>query len=102
MECLELAGRCNPDLIMLDISMPGMTGWEAARRLRARGMDEVAIMMVSAEAQEFSAQVLRGPASEQPHDDYLIKPFELHELFDRIQTLLDIDWVHDRMAEDAE
>ena len=101
-ECLELAGRCNPDLIMLDISMPGMTGWEAARRLRARGMDEVAIMMVSAEAQEFSAQVLRGPASEQPHDDYLIKPFELHELFDRIQTLLDIDWVHDRMAEDAE
>jgi signal transduction histidine kinase/CheY-like chemotaxis protein/purine-cytosine permease-like protein len=101
-ECLELAARCNPDLIMLDISMPGMDGWEVAKRLRADGMDDVAIMMVSAEAQEFSAHNLGVPVSEQPHDDYLIKPFELHELFDRIQTLLDIEWVYDRIAEDAE
>jgi len=101
-ECLELAARCGPDLIMLDISMPGMHGWEVARRLRADGMDEVAIMMVSADAQEFSAHNLGVPASEQPHDDYLIKPFELPDLFDRIQTLLDIEWVYDRIAEDAE
>jgi DNA-binding response OmpR family regulator len=87
---------------MLDISMPGMNGWEVAKRLRADGLDEVAIMMVSAEAQEFSAHNLGVPASEQPHDDYLIKPFELHELFDRIQTLLDIEWVYARIAEDAE
>jgi signal transduction histidine kinase/CheY-like chemotaxis protein len=101
-ECLELAARCNPDLVMMDISMPGMNGWEVARRLRAAGMDEVAIMMVSAEAQEFSAHNLGVPASEQPHDDYLIKPFELPDLFDRIQTLLDIEWLYDRIAEDAE
>jgi signal transduction histidine kinase/CheY-like chemotaxis protein len=101
-ECLELAARCGPELIMLDISMPGLNGWEVARRLRADGMDDVAIMMVSAEAQEFSVQNLGVPASEQAHDDYLIKPFELRDLFDRIQTLLDIVWVYDRVAEDAE
>jgi DNA-binding response OmpR family regulator len=82
--------------------MPGMSGWEVAQQLRAEGMDELAIMMVSAEAQEFSARNLIAPASEQPHDDYLIKPFELHEMFDRIQTLLDLDWVSDAVAEDAE
>jgi len=52
---------------MLDISMPGMTGWEGRPAAGApKGMDEVAIMMVSAEAQEFSAQNLGVPASEQP------------------------------------
>ncbi len=101
-ECLELAARFKPDLIMLDISMPGMTGWEVASRLRAAGMDDVAIMMVSAEAQEFSLRPVDG---EQPHDDYLIKPFELPELFDRIETLLDIAWVFEAdeaIKEDAE
>jgi CheY-like chemotaxis protein/two-component sensor histidine kinase len=101
-ECLDLAAHCNPDLIMLDVSMPGMNGWEVARRLRADGLDDVFITMVSAEAQEFSAHRLGVPMSEQPHDDYLTKPFELHELFGRIQTLLDIEWVHDGIAEDAE
>jgi signal transduction histidine kinase/DNA-binding NarL/FixJ family response regulator len=95
-ECLELAARCNPDLVMMDISMPGMSGWEVARALREKGMDDLAIMMVSAEAQEFGAHSASpGGALDQPHDDYLIKPFELHEMFERIQTLLDIDWVCD-------
>jgi CheY-like chemotaxis protein len=90
-ECLELAARCSPDLVMLDISMPGMNGWDVARRLRADGMDDLAIMMVSAEAQEFSS--LSG--QDAPHDDFLIKPFELNQLFDRIETLLDIEWIYD-------
>ncbi len=97
--CLESAARCSPDLIMLDISMPGMSGWDVARRLRAEGMDAVAIMMVSAEAQEFSAEGRAANAgADRPHDDYLIKPFELHQLFDRIQTLLDIEWIHETVA----
>jgi signal transduction histidine kinase/CheY-like chemotaxis protein len=103
-ECIELAARCGPDLIMLDISMPGMNGWDVARRLRADGMEDVAIMMVSAEAQEFSARPKSmSDSSEQPHDDYLIKPFELGQLFERIQTLLDIEWIYDAIpAEPAE
>ncbi len=101
-KCLELSTQTHPDMIMLDISMPGMNGWEVARKLRERGMDEVAIMMVSAEAQEFSALHKTAPPSERPHDDYLIKPFELHELFDRIQILLDIEWVRAGATEDAE
>lgn len=101
LECLELAARCCPDLIMLDISMPGMNGWDVARRLRADGMDDVAIMMVSAEAQEFSARgTAAGGPADQPHDDYLIKPFEIQQLFERMQTLLDIEWVYETPAID--
>jgi signal transduction histidine kinase/CheY-like chemotaxis protein len=98
-QCLESAARCNPDLIMMDITMPGMSGWDVAYRLRADGMDDLAIMMVSAEAREFSLRdTAETGGSNWPHDDYLIKPFELHEMFDRIQTLLDIEWVYDPVA----
>jgi len=94
-ECLEVATRCCPDLIMLDISMPGMTGWDVAHRLRDGGMTDVAIMMVSAEAHEFSRPGASGKGeADRPHDDYLIKPLDLHQLFERIQTLLNIEWVY--------
>jgi CheY-like chemotaxis protein len=84
---------------MMDITMPGMSGWDVAYRLRADGMDDLAIMMVSAEAREFSLRdTAETGGSNWPHDDYLIKPFELHEMFDRIQTLLDIEWVYDPVA----
>ena len=77
-----------PDLIMLDITMPGMNGWEVARAIRARGLDEVMILMVSAEAKELTAP----PRDDPPHDDYLIKPFNLADLFERLETLLDLEW----------
>jgi CheY-like chemotaxis protein len=45
---LELAGRTRPDIIFLDIGMPGMDGWELARRLRERlGTDAVRIVAVT-------------------------------------------------------
>jgi len=96
--CLELAATCNPELIMLDISMPGMDGWEVARVLRARGFDNAAIVMISADAHELTAP----PGREMAHDDYLVKPFEFHELLDRVHTLLGLEWVHDLEIDTAE
>ena len=39
--CLELAARCQPDVLLVDIAMPGPNGWEVARRLRGSGFDQL-------------------------------------------------------------
>jgi signal transduction histidine kinase/ActR/RegA family two-component response regulator len=89
--CLALAATCNPDLVILDITMPGMTGWQVAAKLRETHDENLAIMMVSAEAHELTTP-RPGPIL---HDEYLIKPFDHAELLDRIQTLLDIEWIYE-------
>ena len=86
--CVEQANADPPDLIMLDISMPGLNGWEAARRVRASLGDSVAILMASANAHDFS----RNRREDDPHDDFLIKPYEIDDLMERLQTLLDLTW----------
>jgi CheY-like chemotaxis protein/anti-sigma regulatory factor (Ser/Thr protein kinase) len=88
-ESLEIAARCHPDLVLLDLTMPGMTGWDVAARLRAAQHDELAILIVSADAHVLSGRQ-PGPVA---HDDYLIKPFQLPELFDKLHLLLDVEWI---------
>jgi len=87
-QAIAAASREPPDLVIMDIAMPGMTGWEAARALRSQFGDTVEILMVSANAHDFS----RGRQEDDPHDDYLIKPYEIADLYDRIRTLLDLQW----------
>ncbi len=88
--CLELARRRTPDLAIMDIAMPGMGGWKAARALRDRCGDQLAILMVSANAHDFSL----GRREDDAHDDFLIKPFEIGDLIDRLQVLLDLEWTY--------
>ncbi len=88
-DCLELVEKRRPDLVILDISMPGMNGWDVAKSVRAAGHGEMAILMVSAEFLQLSAPHRR----EKAHDDYLVKPIEISQLLDRIQTLLEIKWI---------
>jgi signal transduction histidine kinase/ActR/RegA family two-component response regulator len=94
---LAKAAQDPPDLVLMDISMPGMDGWEAARRLRAAFGDRVAILMLSANAHDFSAK-RRG---DDPHDDFLIKPYDAADLFERVAVLLDIDWVFANDVQEA-
>jgi len=70
--------------------MPGMNGWEAARILRQELGEAVAILMVSANAHDFS----RTRREDDPHDDFLIKPYEVDDLLARVETLLDLSWTY--------
>jgi DNA-binding response OmpR family regulator len=82
-EALALAAREAPDLILLDIMMPGQSGWDVCRQLRARGID-VPIIMLTARGAE--ADRVRG--LELGADDYITKPFSLRELLARVRAVL--------------
>ncbi|HEX7823166.1 MAG TPA: ATP-binding protein [Sphingobium sp.] len=85
---VEAFRRQPPDLVIMDIAMPTLNGWDAARAIRAEHGDETPILMVSANVHDF--QRLRRP--DDPHDDYLVKPYEIAVLLDRIGLLLELDW----------
>jgi signal transduction histidine kinase/CheY-like chemotaxis protein len=100
-EGIDLALRCRPDLVLLDIQMAGLTGWGVADRLRTvdderRRADPVgrtAILMVSANAHEFAA----GADGRAAHDGFVLKPFDLDVLLDAIAGQLGLCW-HDQPA----
>ena len=72
----------RPDLVILDIMMPEVDGWETCRRMRE--VSNVPIIMLTARSQE--ADIVRG--LELGADDYITKPFDPAELKARIQSLL--------------
>nr|BFE81692.1 hypothetical protein GCM10020093_042930 [Planobispora longispora] len=85
---LELTGASPacaspPDAVVLDVSMPGLSGTEVCARLRARG-SEVPVLMLSAmdEVDDRVAGLAAGA------DDYVVKPFDLRELVLRLRALL--------------
>jgi two-component system, OmpR family, response regulator MprA len=82
-EALKRTLERPPDLIVLDIMLPGINGLEVARRLRAAG-DNVPILMLT--ARDSIANRVEG--FEIGADDYLIKPFAPEELLVRIKALL--------------
>jgi signal transduction histidine kinase/CheY-like chemotaxis protein/purine-cytosine permease-like protein len=88
--CLAMCRAELPDLVMLDITMPGRDGWDTARIIRADHGDDPMILMVSANVHDFQ----RSRRQDDPHDDFLTKPFEFDTLIDRIGTLLSLEWTH--------
>ena len=80
---LALALSEAPDLILLDVMMPGMSGWDLCRELRGRGLD-VPVIMLTARGEE----VDRVLGLELGADDYVTKPFSLRELMARIRAVL--------------
>jgi len=81
-EGLQKAYSSQPDLVILDIMMPGMDGWTTCRRLRE--ISDVPIIMLTARGME--SDVVKG--LELGADDYIIKPFGNKELLARINALL--------------
>jgi DNA-binding response OmpR family regulator len=73
-----------PDLIVLDIMMPGLDGLEVCRRLRSEGWTELPILMLTAK----DAVPDRVAGLDAGADDYLVKPFAFDELLARIRALL--------------
>ena len=80
---LELARSQNPHLILLDIRLPDISGFDVCRQLRAEGK-RVAILMLTARDEEVD-KVL---GLELGADDYVVKPFSLREVISRIRALL--------------
>jgi two-component system alkaline phosphatase synthesis response regulator PhoP len=73
----------RPDLVVLDVMLPGMSGFEACRELRRRGFDAPIIMLTAR-----SEEVDRVVGLEIGADDYVTKPFSLRELLARIRVRL--------------
>jgi DNA-binding response OmpR family regulator len=82
LEGLQEAYRVQPNLVILDIMMPGMDGWEVCRRLVE--ISNVPILMLTAKGTE--ADIVKG--LQLGADDYLTKPFSVAELVARVQALL--------------
>jgi two-component system response regulator MprA len=82
-DALDTAASYAPDLIVLDIQMPRMDGLTAARRLRAAGSVTPILMLTARDTVGDRVTGLDAGA-----DDYLVKPFELDELFARVRALL--------------
>lgn len=84
-QAVALLAQETFDLILSDIKMPGITGVELLRHVRARGLDTIVILMTAYASVETAVQALRGEAF-----DYLIKPFSLPELRQRVRHALRI------------
>jgi len=82
-DTLALAQSDAPDLILLDIMMPRMSGWDVCRALREKGI-EAPIIMLTARGEE----VDRVRGLELGADDYVTKPFSLRELLARVRAVL--------------
>jgi DNA-binding response OmpR family regulator len=80
---LEAALNQGPDLILLDLMLPKMNGYEICRAIRAEKL-EMPILMLTAKGQE--EDIVRG--LEVGADDYITKPFSVRELMARVQAFL--------------
>lgn len=84
-EALRLARERLPDLVVLDVMMPGLNGYEVTRSLRAgETTKRIPVILLTARVQE--ADVAQG--FEAGADDYLTKPFSPQELRARVQAIL--------------
>jgi two-component system response regulator MprA len=82
-EALAQAQRTPPDLVVLDVMMPGKDGLEVCRELRAEG-DRTPILMLTALVE--TADRIAG--LDAGADDYVVKPFDVEEVFARLRALL--------------
>jgi DNA-binding response OmpR family regulator len=89
-EALRLALEHLPDLAVLDVMMPGLSGLEVTRELRANPPTSIMpIMLLTAKAQaaDMTGGLTLGA------DDYVKKPFDAHDLIERVDRLLRRRWV---------
>jgi DNA-binding response OmpR family regulator len=84
-EAVELAPKVNPDLILMDVRMPRMTGYEACKLLKANpDMKDIPVVFLSAKGQESEIQQGIDAGAE----EYLLKPFAPDQLTVRVKAIL--------------
>ncbi len=82
---LKLAANDRPDLVLLDIMMPEMDGWEACRRLREVADMPIVFVTALRDAKDRDKGLVIG-------DDYIVKPFDPRELLNRVRDHIE-RWV---------
>ena len=87
--CLQSVDEFRPDLVLMDIFMPGMDGWETCERLRASGHDELPILVVSANVFDPTAK----SGDSMLCNDFIAKPFLLPDLLAKLKLHLGIEWI---------
>jgi len=94
---LELAQAADPDLVLLDVAMPGLDGYAVCRQLRGQEETTVlpVIMLTASEGSEKTRAIEAGA------DDFISKPFNRDELLTRIRSLLRIKRYHDTIKAQA-
>src|SRR6185369_13625781 len=80
---VEQAQRDRPDLVVLDIMLPGLDGLAVCQRLRAERSEALVLMLTARDAMPDRVRGLDAGA-----DDYLVKPFAYEELLARVRALL--------------
>ncbi|MCI9170675.1 MAG: response regulator transcription factor [Lawsonibacter sp.] len=78
---LQLALEQNPDLVLLDLMLPGMSGFEVCERIRAAGSTTPIVMLTAREEEDDKVRGLELGA-----DDYITKPFKNRELIARVKA----------------
>ena len=87
-EGVEIAEREQPDLILMDMSLPKMDGWEATRRIKAiASLEEIPIIALTAHAMKGDEERARAAGC----DDYLSKPVDEDILLERLEHYLGPD-----------
>lgn len=91
-EAILKAGESQPDLILMDLIMPVMDGFEATRRIRQiPALQNVVVIAVSASAFEQTKEESLTAGC----DDFLAKPIAAQNLFDKLQTHLNVEWIYE-------
>jgi len=84
-EAVELATKENPDLILLDVRMPRLTGYDACKAIKANPtLTDIPVVFLSAKGQESEIEIGMAAGAE----EYLLKPFAPDELTERVGAIL--------------
>jgi CheY-like chemotaxis protein len=84
-EAVQQAGLVIPDIILMDVRMPRMTGYEACRLMKADPiLKDIPVVFLSAKGQDSEIQTGMDAGAE----DYMLKPFAPDQLTERVKTIL--------------
>ena len=96
-EALDVLGKEHPDLVLLDILMPGMDGYEVCHRIRQDPQTAfLPVIMITATGEEQKIRAIEAGA-----DDFVNKPFDQAELLARVRSLVRVKRYHDTIENQA-
>ncbi|MDB5889341.1 MAG: periplasmic sensor hybrid histidine kinase [Polaromonas sp.] len=93
-DCLDLmAAGLRPDVLFMDLAMPGIDGWETLRRIRRQGAEGIQVAIVSANAFDRGLDNDVGVRAE----DFILKPVRHTELLEWLEKRLCLTWIYDQV-----